>query len=45
MNAFEAIRTARADGVRLSVDGPSLVVKAEKPPPSRMFDLLRAHKP
>jgi hypothetical protein len=45
VSALDAIRMARAAGGKLSVDGPSLVLDAETPPPAQVFELLRAHKP
>jgi hypothetical protein len=43
--ALDAIRIARAAGAKLTVDGPSLVLEADDPPPPRLFDMLRTHKP
>jgi hypothetical protein len=45
VSALDAIRTARAAGAKLMIDGSSLVLESESPPPPQVFDLLRAHKP
>lgn len=45
MSALDIIRIARAAGAKLIVDGSSLVLEAESPPPPQVFDMLRAHKP
>ena len=44
MSALDVIRIARAAGANLMVDGSSLVLEGESPPP-QVFDMLRAHKP
>ena len=45
MSALDLVRIARAAGAKLIVDGSSLVLEAESPPPQQVFDMLRAHKP
>ena len=45
MSVLNIIRIARAAGAKLIVDGSSLVLEAESPPPPQVFDMLRAHKP
>ena len=45
MSALDVIRIARAAGAKLVVDGASLVLEAESPPPPQVFDMLRAHNP
>lgn len=45
MSALDIIRIARDAGAKLIVDGSSLVLEAESPPPPQVFDMLRAHKP
>jgi hypothetical protein len=44
MSAAEAMKAARAAGIRLAVDGDDLVLKGSAPPPPRVFDLLRRYK-
>ena len=44
MSAAEALRAARASGVRLTVDGEGLVLEAPTPPPPAVLDLLSRHK-
>jgi hypothetical protein len=44
MSAIEALKTARAAGVQLGVDGDDLVLEAPTPPPSPVIDLLSRHK-
>ena len=44
MSAFDLVRVARAAGATLSVDGGSLVLEADNPPPQEVFDGLRARK-
>jgi hypothetical protein len=45
VSALDVIRIARAAGAKLSIDGGSLVLEADNPPPQKVFDDLRAHKP
>jgi hypothetical protein len=45
VSALDVIRIARAAGAKLTVDGSSLVLEAERPPPPQVFDMLRANKP
>ena len=45
MSAAEALKVARSFGIRLVVNGDDLVLKGSAPPPPRVFDLLRRHKP
>jgi hypothetical protein len=44
VSAFDLVRTARAAGAKLSVDGCSLVLEADSAPPQEVFDGLRTHK-
>jgi hypothetical protein len=44
MSAVEALKTARAAGVQLSVDGDELVLEASVPPQAAVIDLLSRHK-
>jgi hypothetical protein len=44
VNAAEALKAARATGIRLRVDGDHLVLKTSAPPPPFVVDLLRRHK-
>jgi hypothetical protein len=45
MSAAQALMTARAAGIRLGIDGVSIVLEADNPPPPQILDMLRAHKP
>jgi hypothetical protein len=45
MSAAQALMAARAAGIRLGIDGVSIVLEADRPPPSQVLDMLRAHKP
>jgi hypothetical protein len=45
VSALDVIRIARAAGTKLIVDGSSLVLEGDSPPPPQVFDMLRAHKP
>lgn len=45
MSAAEALKTARAAGVELRLDGDDLVLEASAPPPAAVLDLLSRHKP
>ena len=44
MSAAEALKAARAAGVRVGIDGDDLVLEAMAPPPSVLLDLLSRHK-
>ena len=44
MTAAEALRAAQASGVRVTVDGESLVLEASVPPPHAVLDALSRHK-
>src|SRR5258706_3369758 len=44
MSAVEALKVARAAGVRVDVDGDELVLQAPAPPPASVIDLLSKHK-
>jgi len=44
MNAAEALRTARAAGIELGIDGDDLVLEASAPPTAAILDLLSSHK-
>src|SRR6185436_6697612 len=44
MSATEALKAARAAGVRVGIDGDDLVLEALAPPPSALLDLLSRHK-
>ena len=44
MNAAEALRQARAAGIRLGIDGDDLVLEASAPPPSEVLEILARHK-
>ena len=44
MNAAEALRTARAAGVELRLDGDDLVLSADSEPPAAVLDALSLHK-
>jgi hypothetical protein len=44
MSAIEALKTARAAGVRFGIDGDDLVLEASAPPPPAVIDLLSRHK-
>ena len=44
MSAAEALKAARAAGVRVGIDGDDLVLEAMAPPPSALLDLLSRHK-
>ncbi len=45
MSAAEALKAARAAGVKVGVDGDDLVLEASAPPPEAILDLLSQHKP
>jgi hypothetical protein len=44
MSAAEALRAAYASGVRVTVDGESLVLEATGPPPDEVLDALSRYK-
>jgi hypothetical protein len=44
MSAVEALKSARAAGVHLAVDGNSLVLEAASAPPAAVLDTLSRHK-
>ena len=44
MSAVEALKTARAAGIQLGIDGDDLVLEASAPPPPAVIDLLSRHK-
>ena len=44
MSAAYALKTARALGIRLRLDGDDLELEASLPPPSTVLDLLSRHK-
>lgn len=44
MNAAEALRVAHAAGVRLTVDGESLLLEAPAAPLPAVLDILSRHK-
>ncbi len=45
MSAAEVLKTARAVGVELKLDGDDLVLEAAAPPPETILVLLSRHKP
>jgi hypothetical protein len=44
MSAAEALRTAGASGVRITLDGNDLILTAPSEPPAAVLDLLSQHK-
>ncbi len=44
MSAIEALRMARENGVRLSIEGTDLILDADREPASRVLETLRRHK-
>jgi hypothetical protein len=44
MNAAEALKAARALGIRFGIDGDDLLLEAATPPPAAVLDLLSRHK-
>jgi len=44
MSAAEALKQARAAGIRLGIDGDDLALEAFAPPPAEVLDLLARHK-
>ena len=44
MSAVEALKTARAAGVELALDGDDLALKAASAPPAAVLDALSRHK-
>ncbi len=44
MSASEALKTARAIGIKIGLDGDDLVLEASTPPPAAVLDALSRHK-
>lgn len=44
MSAVDALKLARAAGVRIGIDGDTLTLDADIAPPSEVIDLLSRHK-
>ncbi len=44
MSAIEALRLARENGVRLSIEGTDLILDADREPAPRVLDAIRRHK-
>jgi hypothetical protein len=44
MTAAEALKAARAAGIRVGIDGDDLMLAASAPPPPAVLDLLSRHK-
>jgi len=44
MSASQALKAAHEAGVRIAVDGETLMLEADAPPPARVLDLLLLHK-
>jgi hypothetical protein len=44
MSAAEALKAARAAGIKLAIDGDDLVLEASASPPSAVIDCLTGHK-
>ena len=44
MSAIEALRMARENGVRLSIEDTDLILDADREPASRVLETLRRHK-
>lgn len=44
MSAVQALKLARAAGVRIGIDGDALTLTAEAAPPADVLDLLSCHK-
>jgi hypothetical protein len=44
MSAVEALKAARAAGIRLRIDGDDLLLEAAVPPPAPVLDYLSRHK-
>jgi hypothetical protein len=44
VSAGEALKAARAVGIRLGIDGGDLLLEAAAPPPAPVLDLLSRHK-
>ncbi len=40
MSAAEALKAARAAGIKLAIDGDDLVLEASAPPPSAILEVL-----
>jgi hypothetical protein len=45
VSAAEALKAARAAGLRVNLDGDDLLLEAPAPPPTEILDLLSRHKP
>jgi hypothetical protein len=44
MSALEALKKARAVGIRLDIDGEDLMLQAPAPPPPNVVEALSIHK-
>jgi hypothetical protein len=44
MSAAEALKAARAAGIRVGIDGDDLMLEVSAPPPPAVLDLLSRHK-
>lgn len=44
MSAVHALKSARAAGIRIGIDGDSLTLDADAAPPPRVLELLARHK-
>jgi hypothetical protein len=44
VSAAETLRTAKAAGVRIEIDGVDLILQAAAPPPVSVLDLISRHK-
>ena len=44
MSAVQALKLARAAGIRIGIDGEALTLAADAAPPSAVLDLLARHK-
>ncbi len=44
MSAAQALKAARAIGIRLGIDGDTLTLEADAPPPTALLDLLSRHE-
>ena len=44
MSAVQALKAARAAGVRLGIDGEALTLEADEAPPPSVIDLLTCHR-
>ena len=45
MSAAEALKAARAAGIRVRIDGDDLELEAAAPPPPAVLDLFRVTRP